>query len=164
MRFVAALLTAMLLLTPACGDGTSSPRAADTPAPAPIPLAATTVRVGEHVIDVEVASSPEERSRGLSFRDELPEGAGMLFDMGVSRVHRFWMRGMQFPLDMVWIDEEKRVVAVTRDVPEPEPGTPDAELPRYSPPEPVRYVLELNAGAAERFAVERGDRIEFELP
>lgn len=170
MRLVAALIPVALLLAVACGDGTSTPQlpspttVAGTPDPTQIPLPTTTVQIDDREITVEVANTPAARTRGLGYRDSLPEDAGMLFGMGAARLHRFWMKGMRFPLDMVWIDEQKQVISVTRDVPAEPPGTPDSELPTYAPDEPALYVLELNAGAAERLGIDPADRLEFTLP
>ena len=112
---------------------------------------------------VEVASTPEQSERGLGYRDELPEDAGMLFDLHETRIPQFWMKGMRFPLDMVWIGEDKRVVAVTANVP-PQPGAADDELARISPPVAVRYVLEVNAGTAQRQGIAAGTQLTFSLP
>lgn len=87
----------------------------------------------------------------------------MLFDLGSDRAAVFWMKGMRFALDFVWIDAARRVTQITPDVP-PQPGAPDGQLVRYSPAAPVRYVLELNAGAAARLQINPGDQLEFTLP
>ena len=112
---------------------------------------------------VQVASTPEQSERGLGYRDELPEDAGMLFDLHETRIPQFWMKGMRFALDMVWIGEDRRVAAVTANVP-PQPGASDEELARVSPPVAVRYALELNAGAAGRHGIGAGTQLAFDLP
>jgi uncharacterized membrane protein (UPF0127 family) len=112
---------------------------------------------------VEVASTPEQSERGLGYRDSLPEDSGMLFDLRQTRVPGFWMKGMRFPLDFVWISEDGRVAEVTEDVP-PQPGVPDTELTFISPAAPVRYVLELNAGAAKARGIVVGALLAFDLP
>lgn len=128
-----------------------------------LPPNAIEVRIGEMVIRAEVARTPQERSLGLGERDFLPEDGGMLFDMGSEARHGFWMKGMRFPLDFIWISSDRRVADVTRNVP-PEPGVPDAQLTLYRPRLPVLYVLEVNAGLVERYGVEVGDAVEFTLP
>ena len=112
---------------------------------------------------VEVASTADQSQRGLGYRDSLPEDAGMLFDLHETRVPGFWMKGMRFPLDMVWIGEDGRVAAVTENVP-PQPGVADEGLGFTSPPVPVRYALELNAGAARRLGIVAGTQLAFDLP
>ena len=118
---------------------------------------------GARVIDVEVATTSAQSERGLGYRDALAPDAGMIFDLHTNRAPGFWMKGMRFALDMVWIGEDKRVVAITADV-QPQPGVPDSQLLRYPPPVAVRYVLELNAGAAERLGIAAGVQLSFELP
>ena len=70
---------------------------------------------------------------------------------------------MRVPLDMLWIDETKKVVAITPNI-QPEPGVPDEQLKRYSPPAAVRYVLELNAGASATFGIIAGTQLAFQIP
>jgi uncharacterized membrane protein (UPF0127 family) len=118
---------------------------------------------GARDIDVEVASTPAQSERGLGYRDSLAPDAGMIFDLHETRVPTFWMKGMRFALDMVWIGEDKRVAGVTTNV-QPQPGAPDEQLRRYSAPLPVRYVLELNAGAAARLGMIDGAQLTFALP
>jgi uncharacterized membrane protein (UPF0127 family) len=104
-----------------------------------------------------------ERTR-LGYRDSLAAGAGARFDLHETRPAQIWMKGMRFPLDLVWIGEDKRVISVTAAVPIEPPGTPDADLPRYASPLPVRYVLELNAGGSVRLGIVQGTQLTFELP
>ncbi|MFN3487243.1 MAG: nucleotide-binding domain containing protein, partial [Planctomycetota bacterium] len=72
------------------------------------------VRIGRLVIDAEVARTAEERAQGLSGRDSLAEDAGMLFVLEREHVPSFWMKGMRFPLDFVWVSAEGRVVDLLR--------------------------------------------------
>jgi uncharacterized membrane protein (UPF0127 family) len=115
------------------------------------------------VLRAEVPRTRDEFFLGLGERDSLPPDGGMLFDAGYVRVPRFSMRGMRFPLDFVWVGEDKRVVSVTPDA-QPEAGVPVGQLRVYSPGVPVRYVLELNAGTAARLGIQPGDVLEFETP
>jgi uncharacterized membrane protein (UPF0127 family) len=118
---------------------------------------------GDRVLRIEVATTPEQSERGLGYRDALPPDAGMLFDLGSTRTQAFWMKGMRFALDFVWIADDKRVLAVTPDVP-PQPGAPDAQLHLFSPPAPVRYVLEINAGVSARLGIDAGTQLSFDSP
>ena len=89
------------------------------------------VKVGDGRFEVEVAQTPAQRARGLSGRDSLAPGTGMLFVFETGRASAFWMKGMRFPLDFVWIGEDCSVVHTTIDVPPSLPGTDDYALPRY---------------------------------
>jgi uncharacterized membrane protein (UPF0127 family) len=162
MRLTLVLVLTLSLLSVACGDdggnASSAPDNTSDTAAAIIPFA-----YDGGTLQVEVAQTPEQRERGLGYRDALAQDSGMLFDLGETRLPGFWMKGMRFPLDMVWIDEHKQITGVTADV-QPQPGVADTALRRYSPEAPVRYVLELNAGAAARLGLDAGGRVDFELP
>jgi len=113
------------------------------------------VEVGGASVTAEVADDDASRARGLSGRDRLDPDAGMLFVLPGDSPS-FWMKGMRFPIDIVWI-RGARVVDVTADVPPPA-GTNEA-LATYSPERPANRALEVNAGWADRHGVERGDRV-----
>ena len=74
---------------------------------------------------------------------------------------RFWMKEMQIPLDMVWIRADCTIADITRDAPIPEPDQDLNNLPRFSPSEPVQYVLEINAGESEQSGLAIGDTVAF---
>jgi hypothetical protein len=141
---------------------TATPDAPATATVEPIAFGTMDLRAGDRVLRVEVASTEAQSERGLGYRDALAADAGMLFDLHDVHVPVFWMKGMRFPLDMVWIDDAKRVVDVTRDV-QPQPGEKDDELRRYSPGAAVRYTLEVNAGAAERLGLAPGTQLAFQI-
>jgi uncharacterized membrane protein (UPF0127 family) len=100
--------------------------------------------VGDTTLRVEIADTAFLRSRGLSYRDGLRPGTGMLFVFSEPAIRDFWMKGMRFCLDIVWIEDGEIVGAAQNAC--PEPGATDDELTRYESPEPVTYVLEVPAG------------------
>jgi len=112
------------------------------------------VRIGAAHVLAEVAAGADARRQGLSGRARLAEGRGMLFVYRDSAERAYWMKGMRFPIDIVWIDRG-RVTGVERDVPVPAGGP----LPLYSSGAPVDRVLEVRAGWAARHHVGRGDRV-----
>ena len=85
----------------------------------------------------------------------------MWFDMPGTGNATFWMRGMRFPIDIVWISDNLVVTGVAGRLPFPEPGTPDSALPFYSSGVPIRYVLEINAGVAEELGIGKGSVVSF---
>lgn len=108
------------------------------------------IYVGGVQIPVEVADDNEERSQGLSNREALNEGTGLLFVFDVPGSYGFWMREMRFPIDIIWINEDWQVVGVEKGV---APGT----FPQtFNPPSPVKYVLELNSGEATKLGIDVG--------
>ena len=119
------------------------------------------VTLGGVPFRVELAITSEQRIKGLSGQPPLASGTGMLFVFEQAIKYSFWMRGMLFPLDMIWIDVECTVVHITRNAPPPTPEQALADLPRYGPPVPVLYVLEINAGGAESASVTVGRPAQF---
>ena len=117
----------------------------------------TIERDGEIIaaFDIEVADDPSERSRGLMFRTEFPDDRAMLFVFEKSRPVAFWMQNTPRPLDMLFIGEDGTIRTIGR-------NTKPLSRDIVSSKEPVRYVLELNGGAAARLGIEVGDRVEHE--
>lgn len=118
------------------------------------------VRLGNVQIEVEIAKTQEQRKAGLSNRDRLDEGKGMLFvfeEKGVKPV--FWMKDVKFPIDIIWISEGK-VVEITANVPVALASTPENKLPRYSPLQTIDYVLEISAREAAKKGIKVGDSVE----
>lgn len=108
-----------------------------------------------NVITADVADTVAKRMKGLSDRKLISENEGMLFLFPYMDRHTFWMKGMKFPIDFLWIKGD-RVVGFTRNA-DPQAGVSDFGLTAYSPPEPVDTVLELKAGSIERFRIREGD-------
>ncbi len=125
----------------------------------PIPSPAVIIRAIPFA--AEIADTPDLRTKGLGYRDRLAPNSGMLFIFPSGQASSFWMRGMRFPLDFVWIGADCRVADITERVPQPEPGAPDATLPLINPAAPAVYVFEINAGEIERFGIEIGDPARF---
>ena len=117
------------------------------------------VVIGGVSFEAELAIDPGDRAKGLSGRTGLAPRTGMLFVFEGPVVSTFWMKGMRFPLDFVWIGEDCTVVDITANVPAPDQGTAPADLPRYSPSAPAAYNFEINAGEAVSFALAVGDPV-----
>jgi len=115
---------------------------------------------GGSSITAELAMTDEERQKGLMFREKLLPDQGMLFVFDVEDYYSFWMKNTLIPLDMLWLDKEKRIVHIERNVP---PCKADP-CPSYPPQRPGSYVLELQAGSADRLKLKLFDKLEFTLP
>lgn len=112
---------------------------------------------------VEVADTNDKIQLGLSYRDHMNEDVGMLFDLGYEDTYpSFWMKGMHFPLDFIWINDNK-VVDIHTDVPNMPLDTPDSQLQLYRPTKPVDMILEVNAGFVSKHDIQVGDSIEITL-
>ncbi len=125
-------------------------------APAAAPL---TLPSGK-VLQVEVMISDEDRAMGLMFRPSLAPDRGMLFLFDRPDFHGIWMKNCKFPIDIVWLDEEKKVV----DVKEGAPPCKADPCPVYQPMRRASWVIEMTSGQARREKVVRGAAVSFELP
>jgi uncharacterized protein len=117
------------------------------------PTARIQTRGGRADVALEVAATPETRSRGLMYRRELADGHGMLFVFDVDANHEFWMKNTLIPLDMIFITVDGQVAGVHKN------ATPMSTA-GISVGTPSRYVLEVPGGWAERHGVATGDRVE----
>jgi uncharacterized membrane protein (UPF0127 family) len=107
---------------------------------------------GVHVFAVELATTDADRSRGLMFRKELPDGRGMLFDFKTDQDVAFWMKNTLIPLDMIFIEGNGRILRIAENT---EPLS-EKIIPSGGP---VRAVLEVIGGTAKKLGIAPGDRV-----
>lgn len=120
------------------------------------PLSAK-VRINSALFTVEVAATESQKQLGLGNRDALGENHGMLFPYDHKEQYNFWMRGMRFPLDFIWIDKD-HVVDLTEHVPPPVGTTSPIVV---KPNTEVDKVLEVNAGTIQKHGIKIGDMVDF---
>lgn len=116
------------------------------------------LKINENVLEVEIANTPSLRARGLGGRESLGQDAGMLFIFEKGGKYSFWMKGMKFGLDFIFIESGK-VVDILTNIPSPAEGEKDENLPIYQPRKPVNMVLEVNAGYVSAHNIGVGDGI-----
>lgn len=117
-----------------------------------------TIQIDKVVIDVEVAKTDEERSKGLSNREKLDKNAGMVFFFKPNSKPTFWMKDTKIPLDIIWINDDK-IVSINKNV-EPELGKQEFELKRYPAPSEIDYVLEVNGGFSDKNGISAGSTVQ----
>ena len=110
-------------------------------------------------ISVEVADTVEKRSLGLGKRPGLKNGWGMLFVFEKRKQHGFWMKDMQFPLDIIWLDNH-RIVYILRNV---QPAKSGVIPPVMTPPVAGNFVLEIDAGRADELKLQIGQRLKYQF-
>lgn len=118
----------------------------------------TQIRVNETLVKVEVADTVAERSEGLSGRPSLASDSGMLFVFPESKKYQFWMKGMKFPLDLIFIQNSKVVDLIKGASPPPE-GQDDSTLTIYEPTVPIDMLLEVNSGFSDKSNIKVGDQV-----
>lgn len=106
---------------------------------------------GEQRFSIEIADTGATRSAGLMFRQEMDDDHGMLFVFEQTNPVGFWMKNTPMALDLVFIDEDGLITAIL-------PGEPFS-TDTISPGVPVRFVLELKQGTAQKAGIGQGDRI-----
>ena len=106
-------------------------------------------------VDVEIVFKKADLERGLQGRQGLGSNRGMLFFFAADDRYRFWMKDMKFPIDIIWLDRQDRIVAIGENVP---PCVADP-CPVYGPPANARYVLEVSAGFSRAHAMKPGGHV-----
>lgn len=113
------------------------------------------VKVREACLKLELAVTSQAHKQGLSGRASLPPDRAMLFVFELPGRHCFWMKDMRFPLDIVWLNQDKQVVHIEANVrPETYPRT-------FCPSEDAQYVLEINGGKAAAGGITPGQKLQF---
>jgi uncharacterized membrane protein (UPF0127 family) len=107
---------------------------------------------------VEMVSSPQDLQQGLSGRESLLPRQGMLFVFPSLGKQSMWMPNMNFPLDIVWVDEDKVIVKIEKNV---NPCVGNHNCKSYVSGFPVLYAVELNAGDATRIGLQVGLKLAF---
>ncbi len=111
---------------------------------------------GAQRVHVEVVDTPELRSKGLMFRQELADDAGMLFDFKEEREVSFWMQNTYIPLDMIFVGSDGLVKTIHVNARPLDVTSIPSEVP-------VRFVLEIPGGRSTEMGLQPGDRMEHEL-
>ena len=116
------------------------------------------LQINDNLLKVELADTPTKRSKGLGGRTSLAKEEGMLFIFSRADKYPFWMKGLSFPLDFVWI-KDLQVVDILQNIKPPAPGEQDSSLPIYSSKVEIDKVLEVSAGTVDRLHIKVGDTI-----
>ena len=116
------------------------------------------IRINNVNIKAEVSDTEVLRARGLGGRDQIATDSGMLLVFPQSQKYQFWMKGMKFPIDMIFIDQGK-VVDILKNLSAPAQSQKDNDLPIYKSVVPMDMVLEVNAGFADANDIKVGDSV-----
>ncbi len=114
------------------------------------------VKIAEQKIKVDLALTSENRARGLSGRTILKEDEGMLFVFENVDKYKFWMKEMNFPIDIIWIDENQKVVYIQKN------ASPESYPETFGGEQNSKYVLELVSGFSDKYNLKEGDKVSFE--
>jgi len=108
-------------------------------------------------IRAEIADSSLKRQQGLMFKRKIADDQGMLFVFSQEDRYVFWMKNMRFPLDIIWISQDKRIVDINTEA-QPCSDTCESMFPQ----EKAKYVLEVNSGLVDKHKIKTGDEVRFD--
>jgi len=128
------------------------------PGSQPPPSTPQTAVVNGVPFSLEVADTEEERRIGLSNRTSLAQNAGMLFVFPQTANWTFWMKDTLIPLDLLYLDDQGKIIAAY--AMKPEPGVAESQLTRYQSPQPAKYGLEINGGLAAALGLQPGMQVD----
>lgn len=116
-----------------------------------------TMHVGDGVFSAQVLKTDKERAKGLSGRSGLGADQAVLFVFDSDSKWSMWMKEMKFPIDIVWLDKNKKVVYIVKNV--PPDSYPDET---FTPTEDARYVMEFIAGTVDKKSIMIGNQAKFD--
>lgn len=116
------------------------------------------VIIKDQTFKVAVLKDEWELRQGLSGKEKLAKNKGMLFVFPKEDKYSFWMKDMRFSIDIIWINNDK-IIHIEENLPIPTTNY----LEEYSPEEPARYVLEINAGLSQKYGFKVGDTVKLDI-
>jgi len=120
-----------------------------------------TIKLDEHVLEVQIADTEPRRVRGLMFQEQLPYDQGMIFVFEEPGFYSLWMLNMQFPLDMIWFDSDGKVVYIDKNVPPCKSALETVTCTGNNSAEnEAKYILEVTAGFVDEFEITEDSILE----
>jgi uncharacterized membrane protein (UPF0127 family) len=119
-----------------------------------------TIKIDDTVLEVQIADTEPRRIRGLMFQDQLPFDQGMIFVFNESGVYSLWMLNMQFPLDMMWFDEDGAIVHIEKNIPPCKTPTQIMACQSIIPSGEAKYILEVTSGFIEKFNITKDSKLD----
>jgi uncharacterized membrane protein (UPF0127 family) len=118
----------------------------------------TQVHIGSGAYSLQLATTDADLIKGLSGVEKLHMNGGLLMRFDTLGMHGIWMKDMNFPIDIIWLNAKKEVVYIVMNAPPEEPARTI-----YTPKDPAQYVLELPAGSIKKAGIKTGDTASFDL-
>jgi uncharacterized membrane protein (UPF0127 family) len=120
------------------------------------------IKIDEVVLKVQIADTEPRRVRGLMFQEELPYDHGMFFVFEQPGNYSLWMLNMQFPLDMIWFDKDRKIIHIETNVPPCKSAleTVTCTGTSVSSDEETLYILEVTAGFVEKFGITENSTLD----
>ncbi|HUT05440.1 MAG TPA: DUF192 domain-containing protein [Nitrosopumilaceae archaeon] len=119
-----------------------------------------TIKVDDFVLEVQVADTEPRRIRGLMFQEQLPFDQGMIFVFNEPGIYSLWMLNMQFPLDMIWFDENGSIVHLEQDIPPCKSATEIMACQSIVPSGDALYILEVTSGFIKENNITKNSKLD----
>jgi len=119
-----------------------------------------TIKVDDKVLEVQIADTEARRVRGLMFQNQMPYSEGMIFVFNESGIYSLWMLNMQFSLDMIWFDENGKVVHIEQNIPPCKSATEIMACQSIVPSGNAKYILEVTSGFVKEFGITKDSKLE----
>ena len=116
-----------------------------------------TVQLGDGIFKASIAATPKAREKGLSGVKQLSATEALLFVFKQDGQYEVWMKDMHIPIDVVWLDKDKKVISIEKNM------QPDSYPKTYAPKTNARYVIEFSAGTINSKAITVGSRAYFDI-
>jgi uncharacterized protein len=120
-----------------------------------VEAAPKTLKIGQISLNVEIADTDAKREQGLSGKKELAENEGMLFVFNREGYYGFWMKDMNFPIDIAWLDKNKKIIYIEKNV------SPETYPKIFNSSAPSLYVLEVHAEFLGKNNIKIGNFVAF---
>ena len=118
-----------------------------------------TILVDDVALEVQIADSEPRRVRGLMFQDQLPYDQGMIFVFDDPGLYSLWMLNMQFPLDMIWFDQDGNVVHIEKNVPPCKTALEITSCQSVVPDNEASYILEVTSGFVDKNNITKDSKL-----
>lgn len=120
-----------------------------------------TIKLDSKMLDVQIAETDAQRTRGLMFQNELPDDQGMIFVFSQEQVVPIWMLNMQFPLDIIWFDANGNVIHIEKNVPPCKSALETATCTvQNADGKKAKYVLEVTGGFTDKFQITENSKMQ----
>ena len=120
-----------------------------------------TIKLDNKMLDVQIAETDAQKTRGLMFQNELPDDQGMIFVFAQEQIVPIWMLNMQFPLDIIWFDVNGNVIHIEKNVPPCKSALETATCTvQNADSKKAKYVLEVTAGFTDKFQITENSKMQ----
>jgi uncharacterized membrane protein (UPF0127 family) len=119
------------------------------------------VSLNDQTYVIELADTDNTRALGLMYREQMAVDEGMLFIFPDTDVRAFWMKNTLIPLDILYFDQNRKLVSISKNTPPCKNTT--TRCPSYPSAKPAKYVLEINAGLSQQYGYKTGDELIIQL-